>query len=137
MNQPLSARAIGSAPFGPALATVPRGFRASAYAPAGARLFVDSVRDPQKKEVMEGVEADFRAQLSATGTRILETPVSARRVADHLQRSGVPIVLVSLWRLHGERGPHWVVRTGFDGAVFQWTTTPLNSPRRRKAKACR
>jgi len=65
------------------------------------------------------VEADFRAEIAATSTVIVESPVSPKRIADHLQRGGVPIVLISLWRLHGEKGPHWVVVTGFDGAVFR------------------
>ena len=109
----------GCGPFGLALAAVKRGFDATVYAPAGARLFIDSVRDPRKKAVIELVEADFRAEIAATSTVIVESPVSPKRIADHLQRGGVPIVLISLWRLHGEKGPHWVVVTGFDGAVFR------------------
>ena len=109
----------GCGPFGLALAAVQRGFTASVYAPTGETLFIDSVRDPRKKAVIALVEADFRAELTATGSNIIESPVSPERIADHLQRGGVPIVLTSLWRLHGEKGPHWVVVTGFDGAVFR------------------
>ena len=109
----------GCGPFGLALAAVRRGFDATVYAPAGPSLFIDSVRDPRKKAVIELVEADFRAEIAATSTVIVESPVSPKRIADHLQRGGVPIVLISLWRLHGEKGPHWVVVTGFDGAVFR------------------
>lgn len=109
----------GCGPFGLALAAVRRGFHVTVYAPAGARLFTNSVRDPRKKAVIELVEADFRAELDATHTQIVESPVSPKHIADHLQRGGVPLVLISLWRLHGEKGPHWVVVTGFDGAVFR------------------
>lgn len=109
----------GCGPFGLALAAVRRGFDATVYAPTGARLFIDSVRDPRKKAVIELVEADFRAEIAATGAEIIESQVSPKRISDHLQRGGVPIVLISLWRLHGEKGPHWVVVTGFDGAVFR------------------
>jgi ribosomal protein S18 acetylase RimI-like enzyme len=109
----------GCGPFGLALAAIRRGFGATVYAPAGEKLFTGSVRDPRKKDVIELVEADFRAEIAATATAIIGAPVSPERVADHLQRGGVPIVLISLWRLHGEKGPHWVVVTGFDGAVFR------------------
>lgn len=109
----------GCGPFGLALAAVQRGFAATVYAPAGATLFIDSVRDPRKKEVITLVESDFRADIVAAGAEVTESPVSPERIADHLQRGGVPIVLISLWRLHGEKGPHWVVVTGFDGAVFR------------------
>lgn len=109
----------GCGPFGLAMAAVNRGFQAEVHVPAGARLFTRSVRDAMKKSVIERVESDFRAELSAGGTPIFQTPVSPRRVAEHLACGGVPIVLTSLWRLHGEKGPHWVVVTGFDGAVFR------------------
>jgi ribosomal protein S18 acetylase RimI-like enzyme len=109
----------GCGPFGLGLAALRRGFDVTAYAPAGARLFTSSVRAPSKKAVIELVESDFRAEIAAAGCVIVESPVSPKRIAEHLQRGGVPIVLISLWRLHGEKGPHWVVVTGFDGAVFR------------------
>ena len=109
----------GCGPFGLALAAVRRGFDATVYAPSGTSLFTSSVRDPRKKAVIELVEADFRAEIATSRTVLVESPVSPERVADHLRRGGVPIVLISLWRLHGEKGPHWVVVTGFDGAVFR------------------
>ncbi|WP_198968666.1 peptidase C39 family protein [Xylophilus sp. ASV27] len=109
----------GCGPFGLAMAAVRRGFHAQVYAPAGTRLFIGSVRDPRKKEVIELVEADFRAELEATAAPVFSAPVSPERIASHLRQGGVPVVLISLWRLHGEKGPHWVVVTGFDGAVFR------------------
>lgn len=109
----------GCGPFGLALAAVRRGFGVTVYAPAGTKLFVDSVRDPHKKTVIELVEADFRAEIAATDTMIIDAQVSPQLIAEHLHQGGVPIVLISLWRLHGEKGPHWVVITGFDGAVFR------------------
>lgn len=109
----------GCGPFGLALAAVRRGFGVTVYAPAGTKLFVDSVRDPHKKTVIELVEEDFRAEIAATNTTIIASPVSPKLIAEHLRQGGVPVVLISLWRLHGEKGPHWVVITGFDGAVFR------------------
>jgi ribosomal protein S18 acetylase RimI-like enzyme len=109
----------GCGPFGLALAAVHRGFTVRVYAPTGIRLFVDSVRDPLKKAVIALVEADFKAELAATQTEIVATTLTPLRLAEHLRSGEVPIVLTSLWRLHGEKGPHWVVVTGFDGAVFR------------------
>lgn len=117
----------GCGPFGLALAAVRRGFGAQVYAPAGTQLFIGSVRDPRKKEVIALVEADFRAELDATGTPVVDTPVSPERIASHLRAGAVPVVLISLWRLHGEKGPHWVVVTGFDGAVFR-ILDPIGAP---------
>jgi ribosomal protein S18 acetylase RimI-like enzyme len=109
----------GCGPHGLALAAERRGFRATVYAPDGKAMFVDSVRDIRKKEVIQLVEADFRFELASTQARLLPASMSAAQLVDHLHQGRVPIVLISLWRLHGEKGPHWVVVTGFDGHVFR------------------
>ena len=109
----------GCGPHGLALAAERRGFRATVYAPAGKPMFVESVRDVRKKEVIELVETDFRAALAATRATFVSASMSAAQLVDHLHQGRVPIVLISLWRLHGEKGPHWVVVTGFDGHVFR------------------
>jgi len=109
----------GCGPHGLALAAERRGFRATVYAPAGKAMFVESVRDVRKKEVIELVEADFRSALAATQAIVVAASMSAAQLVDHLHQGRVPIVLISLWRLHGEKGPHWVVVTGFDGHVFR------------------
>lgn len=109
----------GCGPHGLALAAERRGFRATVHAPAGKAMFIESVRDARKKEVIELVEADFRAALAATQATLVSASMSAAQLVDHLRQGRVPIVLISLWRLHGEKGPHWVVVTGFDGHVFR------------------
>ena len=116
----MSAGHGGCGPYGLALAAARRGFAVRVHAPAGTRLFVDSVRDAAKKEVIELVEADSRAQLAALPDAQLDaSQVTPERIARHLHAGGAPVVLVSLWRLHGERSPHWVVVAGFDGVVFR------------------
>jgi hypothetical protein len=57
--------------------------------------------------------------------------MSAAQLVDHLASGRVPIVLISLWRLHGEKGPHWVVVTGFDGHVFR-ILDPMVTPGGRR-----
>ena len=109
----------GCGPHGLGLAAERRGFRATIYAPAGQAMFVESVRDPRKKDVIELVESDFRAALAGTEATLVAGSMSAAQLVDHLHQGRVPIVLISLWRLHGEIGPHWVVVTGFDGHVFR------------------
>ena len=109
----------GCGPHGLALAAERRGFRATVYAPGGKAMFVDSVRDTRKKEVIQLVEADFRSALATTAATLVSASMSAAQLVDHLHQGRVPIVLISLWRLHGEKGPHWVVVTGFDGHVFR------------------
>ncbi len=109
----------GCGPHGLALAAERRGFRALVHAPSGKAMFVDSVRDVRKKAVIELVEADFRSALASTDATLVSASMSAAQLVDHLHHGRVPIVLISLWRLHGEKGPHWVVVAGFDGHVFR------------------
>lgn len=109
----------GCGPFGLAHAALAHGFEVSVYAAAGASLFMDSVRDPRKKDVIQLVENDFRAALEARQVPIHARPVSPDSVIEQLRAGRLPIVLISLWRLHRQKTPHWVVITGFDGAVFR------------------
>ena len=109
----------GCGPHGLALAAERRGFKSTVYAPSGKAMFVESVRDPRKKEVIALVEADFRTALAATRSKLVSASMSAAQLVDHLHQGRVPIVLISLWRLHGEVGPHWVVVAGFDGHAFR------------------
>ena len=109
----------GCGPHGLALAAERRGFRATVHAPGGEAMFIDSVRDIRKKEVIALVESDFRSELTSTRATLISATMSAAQLVEHLHQGRVPIVLISLWRLHGEKGPHWVVVTGFDGHVFR------------------
>ncbi|MBV7460076.1 MULTISPECIES: peptidase C39 family protein [unclassified Acidovorax] len=109
----------GCGPFGLAHAALAHGFEVSVYAAAGASLFMDSVRDPRKKDVIQLVENDFKAALEARHVPIHARAVSPDSVIEQLRAGRLPIVLISLWRLHREKTPHWVVITGFDGAVFR------------------
>ncbi len=109
----------GCGPFGLAHAALAHGFEVSVYAASGASLFMDSVRDPRKKGVIQLVENDFRTALQACQVPIHSQPVSPDCVIEQLRAGRLPIVLISLWRLHRQKTPHWVVITGFDGAVFR------------------
>ncbi len=104
----------GCGPFGLALAAHRRGFAVSAFVNDEGALFVDSVRSEEKKEVIRLVHEDFQDELQRSGI-----PVAYRRVThDELQQvfadGGIPVVLISSYRIYHEKWPHWVVITGFD-----------------------
>lgn len=118
----------GCGPFGLAHAAYRHGFDVTVYAAAGASLFIDSVRDPYKKDVIALVENDFRAELEVHHVPIFARSVSPESVVEQLRLGRLPIVLISLWRLYRERAPHWVVIVGFDGAVFRILDPMKRSP---------
>ena len=104
----------GCGPYGMALAAWQRGFDVEVFVNDEGALFVDSVRSLDKKAVIALVQEDFLDQLRAL-------PVPLHRGAaglDQLQAAfadgGIPIVLISSYRIYREKFPHWLVVTGFD-----------------------
>ncbi|MBN1426625.1 GNAT family N-acetyltransferase/peptidase C39 family protein [Candidatus Fermentibacteria bacterium] len=104
----------GSSPHGLALAAWYRGFDVDLYLNDAGPLFLDGVRDPKKKEVMELVHQEFVEEISHTSIRLFH----ARLTVDDLQSShakgAIPLVLISSYRIYREKNPHWIVVTGFD-----------------------
>jgi ribosomal protein S18 acetylase RimI-like enzyme len=109
----------GCSPFGLALAASRRRFRATVYAPPPGVLFVDSVRDPDKKAVIDLAERDFLDQLRRTDAEIRHQPLRLDGLTEHVRRGDMPLVMIGLWRLHREQGAHWVTVAGFDGHVLR------------------
>lgn len=105
----------GCGPYGLALAAVHRGFDVELYVNDQGALFVDSVRSPEKKEVIRVVEQDMRKELESLPVRLQYGAMSLPQVEERFQQGGIPIVLISSYRIYHEKFPHWVVVTGFDG----------------------
>ncbi len=104
----------GCGPYGLALAAAQRGFGVEVYVVERGVFLGESVRSLEKREVMRLVEEDFLQEL-----RDRAIPVRRRRLSvDELRRAfedrAIPLVLISSYRIYGERVPHWVVVTGFD-----------------------
>lgn len=104
----------GCHPLGLALAAVARGFDAEVWISRREPLFIDSVRNDEKKHVIELVHKDFVHQ-----AREQRIPVHYREVTQPLlthayQNGAVPIILISTWQMDGRRAPHWVVLSAYD-----------------------
>lgn len=106
----------GCDPYGLALAAHRRGFGARIYVNIPDDLFLDSVRSPQKREVMRLVQRDFRDALKESGVEIHTRLIKLKELTDLIERGAVPIVLVSGYRFFRQKTPHWVVMTGFDAS---------------------
>ncbi|MGH8274244.1 MAG: peptidase C39 family protein [Gammaproteobacteria bacterium] len=104
----------GCTPFGLALAALGRGFEVSLYANAGADFLVDSVRSPIKKEVIQLVQKGFIRDLTARGVPIRHRPVTLAELQRRMDDGAIPVVLISSYRIYGDKSPHWVVVTGYD-----------------------
>jgi ribosomal protein S18 acetylase RimI-like enzyme len=109
----------GCEPLGMAVALARHGYAAEVYVNTPKLLFLDSVRDPEKRAVMTVAQEDFRDQAKALGVPVIRRPFSRRALREALDGGAVVLVLLSLYRMLRSRTPHWVVAIGHaDRRVF-------------------
>lgn len=105
----------GCGPYGLALSAYHRGFDVDVYVGDESALFVDSVRSEEKKEVIRLVQEDFLQEIeSSPGITITYRALSVDELQAEFEAGGIPVVLISSYRIYHEKFPHWVVVTGFD-----------------------
>jgi ribosomal protein S18 acetylase RimI-like enzyme len=104
----------GCGPYGLALAAYQRGFDLEVYVNEKNVFLVDSVRSPEKKEVMRLVQEDFMDQISHLPIGVHYGTLTVDTLQQKFETGGIPVVLISSYRIYGERFPHWIVVTGFD-----------------------
>lgn len=104
----------GSHPFGLALAAKHYGFEAQVMVNTHAPLFVEGVRHPEKKRVMEVVDAAFRAEAKKQGIKVTHRELEQQHIVEWLENGYAVIVLISTNRLNGKKAPHWVTVTSVD-----------------------
>lgn len=121
----------GCGPYGMALAAWQRGFAAEVRVNEPGALFVGSVRNKKKREVIRVVEKDFREQAAAAGVPVKNRGLLVRDLVNDLQAGAIPIVLISSYHLYGQKAPHWVVLTGYDDR-FLYMHDPFIDPAKNK-----
>lgn len=104
----------GCGPHGLALAAWHRGFDVELFLSEEGALFIDSVRSEEKKEVMTLVQQQFEQEVAAAGFPVHYRQLGLEEMREAFERGGIPLVLISSWRIYREKFPHWVVVTGFD-----------------------
>jgi hypothetical protein len=104
----------GCSPYGMALAAYRRGFNVEIHVNEDNVFLVDSVRSPEKKEVMRLVQEDMLDELRTLPIAVAIDRLDVDTLQAHFDGGGIPVVLISSYRIYGERFPHWVVITGFD-----------------------
>jgi len=104
----------GCGPYGLALAAAERGFEVELFVKEHGTFLADTVRNPDKKEVMRIVEEDFRTRIKERGIPVHRRGIRIAELRGRFTASGIPLVLISSHRIYEERFPHWLVVTGFD-----------------------
>jgi len=104
----------GCGPFGLAVAAARRGLRAEVRLSPPGHLFLSSVRDADKRRVMEVTQDDYREEANRLGIVSMEEQLAPRDLAAVVRGGGLAIVLISEYRMLGRRGPHWILVEGED-----------------------
>jgi len=104
----------GCHPLGLALAAQQRGFKAEAWINQRLPLFVDGVRDANKKRVITMVHEDYMQQARGQRIKIRYDDIAQEKLIRALDHGAIPVVLISTWRLDGKKAPHWVTVSGYD-----------------------
>lgn len=105
----------GCEPFGLAVAAHEQGLKTRIIVSRKGFLFLDSVRDRDKRRVMKLAQEDFRSEAARH-----EIPVDWRGftlgdIREVIRSGGMAIVLVSGYQMFGSKVPHWVLAHGDDG----------------------
>ncbi len=98
----------GCDPMGMAVALARHGYAAEVFVNSSEVLFLDSVRDPEKRAVMTVAQEDFRDQAKALGVAVYNRALSRGELRDLLDHGAVVLVLLSQYRMLRSRAPHWV-----------------------------
>ncbi len=104
----------GCGPFGLALAAHKRGFNAVIHVNDQGVPFVETVRSPEKKEVMRLVHEEMLGEIKDCQIPVHYQNLEQPEMEARLNSGAIPIVLISSYRIYGEKNPHWVVVCGFD-----------------------
>jgi ribosomal protein S18 acetylase RimI-like enzyme len=123
----------GCGALGLALAAQRRGFDVEVSVSNETEIFVNSVRSEEKKEVIRLVEQQFVRELSNAEVRIRHRPLTAKNIKERLERGGIPVALISSYRLTGEKVPHWIKITAFDDR-FIYVNDPFVDPKENRTE---
>jgi ribosomal protein S18 acetylase RimI-like enzyme len=104
----------GCHPIGLALSAVRRGFDAEVWINQRGPLFLESVRDANKKRVLRLVHETFVEEARARHIPVHYTPVDQQQLVDSFNAGANVLVLISTYRLDRKKAPHWVVLSGVD-----------------------
>lgn len=104
----------GTGPFGLAIAAQRRGYQSRVILSREQTPFFSSVRLDEKRQIIKLVHEDLKSRTRELGVAVAYYDFPSEEIFAAMYRNIVPIVLISTYRLHGDRSPHWVVLTGFD-----------------------
>ena len=104
----------GCSPHGMALAAWRRGFAVELFVNDERPPFLDTVRTPDKKEVIRLVHQEFLEEIRRTDIQVHRQPLSADALSARVAAGAIPVVMISQYRIYGDKEPHWIIVSGCD-----------------------
>jgi ribosomal protein S18 acetylase RimI-like enzyme len=124
----------GCGPYGLALSAYHRGFDVELFVKQRGVFLVDSVRSADKKEVMRVVHDEFLDEIRKLPIKVHYRSMHVDELEAAFNAGGIPVVLISSYRIDQKRIPHWLVVTGFDER-FIYVNDPYVDTDRHEAGA--
>ncbi|MFV0478516.1 MAG: peptidase C39 family protein [Parahaliea sp.] len=104
----------GCHPLGLALAARRRGFISEAWINIEGPLFLDGVRDENKKRIMRIAHEQFVKQCVQENISIHYSAIDQQQIIARFQAGANILILISSYRMDSLKAPHWVVMSGVD-----------------------
>jgi hypothetical protein len=108
----------GCEPVGMAVALARHGLSVEVFLSEEPPLFVDSVRQKDRREALTLIQEDYRRAAEEMEIPIHITPLDNAGLSAALAEGAFAIVLVSLYQMVGSRTPHWVLVYGEENGRF-------------------
>ncbi|TXS95701.1 GNAT family N-acetyltransferase [Parahaliea maris] len=104
----------GCHPLGLALAAHRRGFATEVWVNNEGPLFLEGVRDENKKRVMRIAHQGFVDECAASGITTHYSDIDQQQLTDRFSAGANILILISTYRMDSMKAPHWVTLSGFD-----------------------
>jgi ribosomal protein S18 acetylase RimI-like enzyme len=104
----------GCHPIGLALAAKRRNFEVEVWINQTGVLFIDGVRNEDKKQIVELVDNGFKRQATEQGIQIHTANITQDELISAFKAGAIPLILISTFSMDRKKAPHWVVMSGFD-----------------------
>jgi ribosomal-protein-alanine acetyltransferase len=104
----------GCHPIGLALAARRRRFDAEVWINRKGPLFIDGVRQEEKKHIIETVHDGYEREALAQGMPIHYCDITQDDLIAAFRKGATPVILISIYSMVRKKAPHWVVMSGYD-----------------------
>ena len=104
----------GCHPTGLALAAKRRGFVVEVWINQSSTLFIDGVRNEDKKQIVDLVDKGFKQHAEEQAIPVHYANITQAELIRFFKAGAIPLILISTFAMDRKKVPHWVVMSGFD-----------------------